>query len=76
MKEDIKKSTVKRTLGQKLTIFRTPVRKEVPEDLRYKSYVMKRGQLMSEQLHARKRTQDWVKKNLPVMSEKQVRPPS
>ncbi len=41
--EDIKKSTVKRTLGQKLTIFRTTVRKEVPEDLRYKSYVMKRG---------------------------------
>jgi hypothetical protein len=26
--EDIKKSTVKRTLGQKLTIFRTTVRKE------------------------------------------------
>jgi hypothetical protein len=46
--ETIKKSTVKRTLGQKLNIFRTTVRKEVPEDLRYKSYVMKRGQLMSE----------------------------
>jgi hypothetical protein len=41
--EDIKKDTVKRTLGQKLTIFRTSVRKEVSEDLRYKSYVMKSG---------------------------------
>ncbi len=65
--EDIKKSTVKRTLGQKLNIYRTTVRKEVPEDLRYKSYVMKRGQLMSEHSQARKRTQDWLKKNLPVL---------
>ncbi len=48
---------------QKLNIFRTTMRKEMPEDLRYKSYVMKRVQLMSEHSQARKRTQDWLKKN-------------
>ncbi len=74
--EDIKKSTVKRTLGQKLNIYRTTVRKEVPEDLRYKSYIMKRCQLMSEHSQGRKRVQDWLKKNLPVVSEKKVWPPS
>ncbi len=52
------------------------MRKEVPEDLRYKSCVMKRDQLMSENSQARQRTQDWLKKNLPVVSEKKVRPPS
>jgi hypothetical protein len=39
------------------------VRKEVPKDLRYKSYIVKRGQLMSEHSQARKRMQDWLKKN-------------
>jgi hypothetical protein len=53
----------KRTLGQKLNISGQVWRKTVPEDLRYKSYVMKRGQLMSEYLQARERKEDWLKKN-------------
>ncbi len=50
--------------------------KTVPEDLRYKSYVTKRGKLMSEHSQARKRTEDWLKKNPSEVSEKNVWPPS
>ncbi len=48
----------------------------MPEDLRYKSYVTKRGKLMSEHSQARKRTEDWLKKNPSEVSEKNVWPPS
>jgi hypothetical protein len=31
--------------------------------MQYKSYVMRRGQFVSEHSQARKRTHDWLKKN-------------
>ena len=53
----------KRTLGQKLNIFRTSVKKDGAGRLGIQIYVMKRGQLMSEYLQARERKEDWLKKN-------------
>jgi hypothetical protein len=43
-----------RSMAQEMNISRTTVRKMVSEDLRYKSYAMRRGQFMSEATRTRR----------------------
>jgi hypothetical protein len=52
-----------RNLVNKLNIFRTTVRKDGTGRLDIQILCYERGQFMSEHSQARKRTQDWLKKN-------------
>jgi hypothetical protein len=62
----------KPTLGQKLNIFRTTVRKDVAGGLERQILCYRRGKFMLEHSQARKRTQGWLKKYPSEVSEKKV----